>query len=93
MDHTPVSYKGKPLVRKGNELYYGDMKDKYIIYMQIISTQELNGETIADKIKLFLMSTDTTKSPLDRIIKSSDKRGLFIALDYANIWLTRMLNQ
>lgn len=93
MDHTPLSYKGKPLVRKGNELYYGDMKDKYIIYMQIISTQELNGETIADKIKLFLMSTDTTKSPLDRIIKSSDKRGLFIALDYANIWLTRMLNQ
>ena len=93
MDHTPLSYKGKPLVRKGNELYYGDMKDKYIIYMQIISTQELNGETIADKIKLFLMSTDTTKSPLDRMIKSSDKRGLFIALDYANIWLTRMLNQ
>ena len=93
MDHTTLSYKGKPLVRKGNELYYGDMKDKYIIYMQIISTQELNGETIADKIKLFLMSTDTTKSPLDRIIKSSDKRGLFIALDYANIWLTRMLNQ
>lgn len=93
MDHTPLSYKGKPLVRKGNELYYGDMKDKYIIYMQIISTQELNGETVADKIKLFLMSTDTTKSPLDRIIKSSDKRGLFVALDYANIWLTRMLNQ
>ena len=93
MDHTPLSYKGKPLVRKRNELYYGNMKDKYIIYMQIISTQELNGETVADKIKLFLMSTDTTKSPLDRIIKSSDKRGLFVALDYANIWLTRMLNQ
>lgn len=93
MEQTPLSYKGKPLVRKDNELYYGDMSDKYVIYMQIISTATVNGEEVADKVKVFLMLTDTSKNPLERIVKSSDKRGLFGALDYASIWLERMLKE
>ena len=32
-------YKGKPLVRCGDTLYYGDMKDKYVIKMMIKSKQ------------------------------------------------------
>ena len=93
MANTPLTYKGKPLVRKGNELYYGDMADKYIIYMQIMSTTEQDGQQVADKVKLFLMSTDLTKSPMERIVKSSDKKGLFGALEYAAIWLERMLKE
>ena len=93
MANTPMIYKGKPLIRKGNELYYGDMADKYIIYMQIMSTVEQEGEQVADKVKLFLMTTDTTKSPMERIVKSSDKRGMFGALEYAAIWLERMLKE
>ena len=26
-----LTYKGKPLVRKGNTLYYGNMSDKFVV--------------------------------------------------------------
>ena len=39
MPFTPkLTYKGKPLVRKDNELYYGRMTDPYVLRMQILST-------------------------------------------------------
>ena len=40
MPFTPkLTYKGKPLVRKDNELYYGRMTDPYVLRMQILSTK------------------------------------------------------
>ena len=39
MAFTPkLTYKGKPLVRKDNELYYGRMTDPYVLYLQILTT-------------------------------------------------------
>ena len=39
MAFTPkLTYKGKPLVRKDNELYYGNMTDPYVLYLQITTT-------------------------------------------------------
>jgi len=41
MPFTPkLTYKGKPLVRKDNELYYGCMTDPYVLYLQLLSTDE-----------------------------------------------------
>ena len=34
------TYKGYPLVRKGDEIYYGNMYDSYVIMMQIIEKSE-----------------------------------------------------
>lgn len=42
MPFTPkLTYKGKPLVRKDNELYYGRMTDPYVLRMQILSTKSV----------------------------------------------------
>ena len=44
MAFTPkLTYKGKPLVRKDNELYYGCMTDPYVLYLQIQSTKTVGG--------------------------------------------------
>ena len=32
-----LEYKGKPLVRNGNDIYYGDLSDKYHVFMMIMS--------------------------------------------------------
>ena len=56
-------YRGKPLVRSGNTLYYGDMSDEYVIMMQILSTKEFDGEQIADKVQVQLMLTDPEIRP------------------------------
>ena len=66
MAFTPkLTYKGKPLVRKDNELYYGNMTDPYVLYLQIMTTKPVGDQQVADKVHLMLLSTDTTKAPQD----------------------------
>ena len=84
-----VTYKGFPLVRKGNEIYYGNMSDEYVTYMNVVSTHDDNGIAAADKIKVFMMKTEKGLDPISAIVKSSDRTSLYDALDIANIWLSR----
>lgn len=91
---TPfLMYKGRPLVRSGNTLYYGSMAEKYVIVMQILSTKEENDMQMAEKIQIQLMLTDPEVRMKDRIIKKSEKIGLYNAMDIGSIWLERALNE
>lgn len=93
-ENTPfLMYKGRPLVRSGNTLYYGSMAEKYVIVMQILSTKEENGMQMADKIQIQLMLTDPEVRMKDRIAKKSEKVGLYNAMDIGSIWLERALNE
>ena len=86
------TYKGNPFVRCGDELYYGNMTDRFVIRMQIKSKTEVNGLQVADKVAIQLMCTDPDLSPRKQLIKSSEKTGLDAAMDIAEIWLERALN-
>ena len=85
------TYKGRPLVRCGDEMYYGNMEEPYVIRLQIKSKKEVNGEEIADKVAIQLLATDPYLSPRKQLIKSSEKSGLYLAMDIADIWLERAL--
>lgn len=85
-------YKGKPLVRCGDEIYYGSMEDKYVIRMHIKSKKEENGMEIADKVAIQLLRTDPDLSPRNQLVKTSEKNGLYLAMDIADIWLERALS-
>ena len=87
-----LMYKGKPLVRSGNTLYYGDMSDPYVILMQIASTQPGYDMDMAQKISIQLLATDTNLRPKERIVRKSEKIGLYNALDIGSIWLDRALS-
>ena len=87
-----LMYKGKPLVRSGNTLYYGDMGDPYVILMQIASTQPGYDMDMAQKISIQLLATDTNLRPKERIIRKSERIGLYNALDIGSIWLDRALS-
>ena len=88
-----LEYKGKPLVRSGNVVYYGDMNDPYVVCLNIKNSSELQDITLAGDITIQLLSTDETLSPKDRIIKKSEKNGLFTALDLGATWLERHLKK
>lgn len=80
-------YRGLPLVRKGNELYYGSMGDKEVVMLQI-ARQEKDGELdIATKVRMYRMLTDETVPVMERITKTAEKSSLFEALDLAHDWL------
>ncbi len=86
-----LTYKGKPLVRNGNTIYYGYPNEKYVIMMQILTTKPVDDVEVASKVSVQLLNTDPNVSIREKIVKSSEKKGLYAALDIAEIWLNRAL--
>ena len=88
---TLLTYKGKPLVRSGNVLYYGDMAEKCVVMLQILSTKTNGDMQVADRVQVQLLLTDPEVRMKDRILKKSEKIGLYNAMDIGSIWLERTL--
>ncbi len=84
-------YRGKPLVRSGDTLYYGNMTDKYVIKIDIKTKKTVEDMEVADKCIVQLMLTDPEIRSRKQIVKTSEKNGLYLALDIADAWLTRAL--
>ena len=84
-----LTYKGYPLVRSDKTIYYGNSYDPFIIMIQIATTKKVGEMEIADKVLVQLLNTDPDVRPRDRIVKKSEKKGLFAAMDIATIWLER----
>ena len=87
------TYKGKPLVRCGDEIYYGNMDDEYVIHMIIKSKKTVGGVEVSDKVTVQLMATDPGLSPRRQLVKSSEKQGLFVAMDIGDAWIERALKE
>ena len=83
------SYKGYPLVRCKDVIYFGNMSDEYVVMLQILKTTTVGKLEVASKIKIYLMSTDEKLNPVEAIKKTSEKDGLYEALDLAEAWLER----
>lgn len=88
----PLSYKGHPLRRKDNLIYYGTMAEKYIIMLQILSTKNVDGLEMADRVSVQLQLTDPDLKSRDRVVKKSEKDSLYAAMDVASVWLERALS-
>ena len=91
-ENIPLSYKGRPLRRKDNLIYYGTMAEKYIIMLQILSTKTVNGLAMADRVSVQLQLTDPELKSRDRVVKKSEKDCLYAAMDVASVWLERALS-
>ena len=85
------TYKGKPLVRCGDVIYYGSMKDKYVVKLEIKSKKKVQDMDVADRVTVQLMYTDPNIRTRKQIVKTSEKEGLYLAMDIADAWLTRAL--
>ena len=86
-----LMYKARPLMRKDNIIYYGSMQDPYIIFIQISETKKVGDLDVASKVSVQLQRTDPNVRSRDRIVKSSEKNGLYQAMDVGAIWLERAL--
>lgn len=86
-----LTYKGRPLMRKDNIVYYGSMTDKYIVMLQILETKKAHDLNLATKVSVQLQLTDPDLRARDRIVKKSEKDGFYTALDVGCVWLERAL--
>jgi hypothetical protein len=86
-----LMYKGHPLMRKDNMIYYGSMADSHIVMLQILESKKVNDMDVATRVSVQLQLTDPAVKSRDRIVKKSEKDGLYTALDVGSVWLSRAL--
>ena len=84
-------YKGHPLRRKDNLIYFGSMADKYIVMLQILDTKKVKDLDVATRVSVQLQLTDHDLKSRDRVIRKTEKDGLYPAMDVATVWLERAL--
>ena len=78
-----LEYLEKPLVREGNTICYGDMSEKCILVLEIMSQKEVGGKKLPKDILIQVIdSKDPTK-----IIKQVKKEGLYDAFSMGLVWL------
>lgn len=87
----PLTYKGHPLRRKDNLVYYGSMAEKYIIMLQVLDTKKVQDLEVATKVSVQLQLTDPDLKSRDRVVKKTEKDSLYAAMDVASVWLARAL--
>ena len=90
-NNAVLMYKGRPLMRKDNLIYYGSMADSHIVMLQILETKKIGDAEIASRVSVQLQLTDHTVKSRDRVLKKGEKSGLYTALDFGSVWLERAL--
>ncbi len=84
-----LMYKDKPLVREGDTICYGDMNEKCILVLEIMSYKKVGEEEVPDDIFIQIIdSKDPTK-----IIKQGKKNGLNDAFTIGLVWLDMALKK
>ena len=84
-------YKGLPIVRCGNTIYYGKMSDKFITKIEIKETKNVSNLKIGNSLSVELLSTNSDDLTSKKVLKIAKKDGLYNAIDIANAWLERAL--
>lgn len=90
-DTNFLTYKEKPLVRKGNEIYYGDMAEAFVVKFTILSSKKEGENEVPDKVLVQLLKSDIHLKDKDRLVKETTKNSMFEALDFGFVWLERAL--
>jgi hypothetical protein len=91
-DEKVLQYKGRPLMRKDNMVYYGSMADEYIVMLQILESKDFKDLKLSTKVSVQLQRTAPDVKARDRVVKKSEKDGFYTALDVGSVWLERALN-
>ena len=82
-----LEYKGKPLVREGDTICYGDMNDKFILVLEIMSYKTVGDMQVPDTI---FIQVSNPKNQTE-IYRQGSKNGLYEAMSMGLIWLERAL--
>ena len=79
-----LEYKGRPLVRQGEEIFYGDLSEKFYIYMMIMTEKDAGSNTVPDKVMVQLVDSETKRPSNQKIVT-----GFKEAFEFADAWLER----
>ncbi|WP_461246252.1 hypothetical protein [Treponema sp. R6D11] len=85
-----LTYKGKPLQRKENLIYYGAEEADYIIMLSVEDTTKEGDLEIAGRVTVTLQTNEAPGR--EKVIKKAERDGLYAALDLGGFWLEDALS-
>ncbi len=78
-----LEYKGRPLVREGDTICYGDKTEKCFLILEIMSYKKVGENEIPDNIFVQVVRSDNPS----KIVKQGEKNGLYDAFGIGLVWL------
>ncbi len=82
-----LMYKGKPLVRKDNLIFYGNPGDKYIVAFVLGDFKKVGNTEVAGKVDILLQQNDAYMNIKNKMIKKAERTDLWSAMDIGVFWL------
>ncbi len=87
-----LTYNGKPIMKCGNRVYYGNLEDKLILVLDITKTKNVNGLEVADEVLVQVMD-NTGELGKGQVFRKATRENLYKALDIGEWWLKDALKQ
>ncbi len=87
-----LMYKDKPLVRVGDNLFYGNPDDKFIVSFILSDYKTVGDAEIAGKVIIQLQQNDSYLNIKNKPIKKATRENLWSALDVGEYWLKDALS-
>ena len=82
-----LHYLDKPLVREGDTICYGNMDDKYVLVLEIMSYKNVNGTDVPDDVFIQIINPKNSSD----IKNQGSKKGLHDSMSIGLVWLERAL--
>jgi len=88
----PMMYKGRPVVRDSNKLYFGEPYNKFIIVLTVLENSKVGNQELPSRILVQLQNTDPALAmTAEKVVKEVERKNLYDALEIGSIWLERQL--
>lgn len=85
-----LTYYEKPIVRKGKQIFYGNMNDRYILKLTILESKNVNNLDVATKVRVEIQD-NTAELGNGKTYRKSERENLYSALDLGIFWLSEAL--
>ncbi len=86
-----LTYKGKPIYRQGNRIYYGNLEDDLILVIDIVETKNIYGRQITQKA-VFSIQDNTGELGQGTVYRKGERDNLYKAFDMGSWWLQDALD-
>ena len=87
-DEKLLFYRGSPLIRSGNTIFYGSGGDAFATQLTVKDTKRIADADVPNKIMVQLVP----KNPADMAkARKGEFIGFYEALDTAHVWLSEVL--
>ena len=81
-----LTYKGKPLLKCGERIYYGNLEDKLILALDVVESEKNKDIQSSKKIKIQLMD-NTGDLGAGQVYRKAEREHLYKARDIGEWWL------